>query len=586
MRCNFVSLLTLIVILVWCAPIRADEVDDYIRAQMQKRQVPGLSIAIIQDGKIIKAQGYGVIEKGRKTPVTTSTLFLAGSISKPVAAVGALHLVEQGKLSLDEDVNAKLTSWKVPENEFTRDQKVTLRRILSHTAGLTVHGFIGYAIDAPRPTLLQILDGEKAANTPAIRVETVPGSKWNYSGGGYTIMQQLILDVTGKSFPEYMQEAVLGPLGMTHSTYQQPLPANKVSFTAAGTYEDGSVVKGRWLIYPQMAAAGLWTTPSDLARFAIGVRQAFAGKPGSVLSQETARQMLTVQPPSADGGLGVGLDSKELDSKTLRFSHSGRDDGFDACLLAYASTGQGVVIMMNANENSGIYRRIMRVIAQHYHWPDYPKPLAPKQPVIHVDTKALAACTGYYDYQSAPLSVTVTKGKLIGKIGSGLYDEFLPETNTTFFLPDQGNEVSFDRNAAGDVIGITWNTPDGHTLRLPRIGETARLRKAQPDPNATRTAHVGTFLEAFGAGGTGITAAAYLTPGAQQDLRNGDPSLAGLQSLTYIGEDDVADRDLTRHGGKVARVLIYSFTKAGATHYVLIYMTAQGLFTDLDVVED
>src|SRR5262249_16319368 len=156
-----------------------------------------LSLAIIQDGKIVKAKGYGVTEKGGKTPITTTTLFQAGSISKAVAAMGALHLVEQGKLMLDEDVNSRLTSWKVPENEFTKDKKVTLRGILSHSAGLTVHGFPGYAVDSPFPTLVQILDGEKPANTQAIRVDILPGSRWRYSGGGYTIMQQMILDVAG-----------------------------------------------------------------------------------------------------------------------------------------------------------------------------------------------------------------------------------------------------------------------------------------------------------------------------------------------------------------------------------------------------
>ena len=172
------------------ADSRSDAIDDFIRTQMQRRHIPGLSIAIIQDGKIIRAKGYGVAEQGGEREVTASTLFQAGSISKSVAAVGALRLVEKGKLALDEDVNGKLTTWKVPENAFTREKKVTLRGILSHTAGLTVHGFPGYAVDCPVPTLLQVLEGAKPANTAPIRVDILPGSKWRYSGGGYTVMQQ------------------------------------------------------------------------------------------------------------------------------------------------------------------------------------------------------------------------------------------------------------------------------------------------------------------------------------------------------------------------------------------------------------
>jgi CubicO group peptidase (beta-lactamase class C family) len=197
-----------------------DQVDRYIEEQMKRRGIPGLSLAIIQDGKIVKAKGYGFADRDKKTPVTASTLFQAGSISKSVAALGALYLVEQGKLSLDEDVNHRLKTWKVPENSFTREKKVTLRRLLSHTAGLTVHGFPGYAVDRPIPSLVQILDGSKPANTPAIRVDTVPGTHWRYSGGGYTVMQKLMLDVTGTPFPQYLQKSVLGPLGMTESTFK------------------------------------------------------------------------------------------------------------------------------------------------------------------------------------------------------------------------------------------------------------------------------------------------------------------------------------------------------------------------------
>ena len=345
----------------------SDAVDDVVRAEMQKRRIPGLSLAIIQDGKIVKATGYGVTEKGGDAPVTTSTLFQAGSISKSVAGLGALRLVEQGKLTLDEDVNTRLVTWKVPENEFTREKKVTLRGLLSHTAGLTVHGFPGYDSDGPVPTLVQVLDGAKPANTRPIRVDVLPGSKWRYSGGGYTVMQQMIIDVTGKPFPPFMQEAVLGPLGMEESTFEQPLPAEKAKLTATAHLQDRSLVKGKWHIYPEMAAAGLWTTPSDLSRFAIGVQEALAGRSDKTLSKKMTRQMLTEEKDN--DGLGVFLEGS---GSTLRFGHGGRDEGFDARLIAYAETGQGAAIMINTNDNSQMVSRILEAIAREYHWPEYP----------------------------------------------------------------------------------------------------------------------------------------------------------------------------------------------------------------------
>lgn len=222
---------------------KADSVDDYINTQMPKNHITGLSLAIIDGGTIVRAQGYGFADTAAGTAVTQHTLFQAGSISKSVAAMGALRLVESGKLSLDADVNSALVSWKVPENQFTNEKPVTLRAILSHTAGLSVHGFAGYAVDAPVPTLLQIMNGEKPANTPAIRVNKLPGSIWRYSGGGYMVMQQMVLDVTGTKFPGFMRDNVLTPLGMTDSSYEQPMPPVRESSAVNGYSPDGSLLK-------------------------------------------------------------------------------------------------------------------------------------------------------------------------------------------------------------------------------------------------------------------------------------------------------------------------------------------------------
>src|ERR1700722_13955291 len=246
---------------------------------------PGLSVAVIDNFKIAWAKGYGVTEAGGSKPVTVHTLFQAGSISKPVAATGTLSLVEHGKLSLDENVNQKLKSWQVPDNEFTKDQKVTLRRILSHSAGLTVHGFPGYEVGKPIPTLVQIFNGEPPANTAPIRVEYVPGTKFRYSGGGVTIEQQLVIDVTGKPFPQYMRETVFDKIGMADSTYEQPLPPARAAVAATATNADGVSIPGKWHIYPEMAAAGLWTTATDLAKFGIEIGLSNEGKANHVLSQ-------------------------------------------------------------------------------------------------------------------------------------------------------------------------------------------------------------------------------------------------------------------------------------------------------------
>ncbi|MEP7274190.1 MAG: serine hydrolase [Acidobacteriota bacterium] len=415
--------------------------------RMAHYKVPGLSVAVINDGKIEWARGYGVFEKDGSQPVTADTLFLAGSISKPVAALAALRLVEQGKLSLDEDVNLKLKTWRVPENELTRKQKVTLRRLLSHSAGLTVHGFPGYAADAPVPTLVQIFNGEKPANTGAIRVDIIPGSRWRYSGGGYTVMQQLVMDVTGRSFPEVTRDLVLTPAGMRQSTYENPLPKMRESEAATAHRANGEKVKGRWHTYPEMAAAGLWTTASDLARYAIEVQRALAGQ-SKVLSREMAQQMVTVQMGSS--GLGPAMENPGKTS--ARFGHGGVDEGFEANLIAYCQGGQGAVVMMNANRAMPLASELIRAIAKEYNWPEY---LDAEVVLAKVDPSVYAAYAGQYALGPARNStILVENGRIFLQPAGETKEELFPESETTFFPLIQNIRITFVKDGAGQVTEL------------------------------------------------------------------------------------------------------------------------------------
>jgi CubicO group peptidase (beta-lactamase class C family) len=325
--------------------------------RMDHYKNPGLSIAVINEGRIEWARGYGVKAAGDPEPVTSETLFQAGSISKPVAALVALSLVESGRLELDSDVNATLKSWKVPSNEFNEQSPVTLRGILSHTAGLTVHGFPGYAAGAPVPTVVQVLDGEKPANTAPVRVDTVPGRAWRYSGGGYTVMQLLVQDVTGQAFPDAAKEFVLAKLGMDRSTYEQPLP-ERLRPQAATGHNGGVPIAGRYHTYPEMAAAGLWTTPTDLACVAVEVQRTLRGESNRVLSPVDMERMLT--PGLGGYGLGFTIGGSG-DART--FSHGGVDEGFQAMLVGYSRIGKGAVVMTNGNRGLALIGELLRSVA-------------------------------------------------------------------------------------------------------------------------------------------------------------------------------------------------------------------------------
>lgn len=338
---------------------------------MQLFAIPGLSVAVFDSHELLWAKGFGVRESGRPDPVTLDTLFQAGSISKPVAAMAALRFVEAGRWGLDDDINERLVTWQLPPNELQKDQKVTLRRLLSHNAGTTVHGFPGYAVGTPVPTLVQVLNGEPPANTAAVRVDIVPGSRVRYSGGGTSIVQLMMVDQLKKPFPAIMTEAVLGPLGMTQSTFEQPLPPDRATLTATGTRSSGQSVEGRWHIYPEMAAAGLWTTPRDLAKLAIEVSLAHAGRSSRVLSADMTRQMLT--PQAGDFGLGFAVNRD-----AGWFGHNGADEGFQAYLRAFAGPGRGIVIMANSDNGFAAFEFLAGAIARAYRWPGYEtKPLPP-----------------------------------------------------------------------------------------------------------------------------------------------------------------------------------------------------------------
>jgi CubicO group peptidase (beta-lactamase class C family) len=433
--------------------------------RMEHYKIPGVSIAVINNGRIEWARGFGVKDAGTKEPVAAETLFQAGSISKPVAATAALRMVQDQKLDLDENVNTKLKTWKVPDNEFTEKKRVTLRGLLSHTAGLTVHGFPGYATDVPLPTLIQVLDGAKPANTAAIRVDIEPGSKWRYSGGGYTIMQQLLIDVTGKPFPEILNQTVLSRAGMTHSTYQQPLSASWQSRTATA-HRKGEAIKGRWHIYPEMAAAGLWTTASDLALFAIDIQRSLAGTSNKVLSPSMAKLMVT--PVKNNYGLGLAIEG---DGDSARFGHGGVDEGFEAYLTAYEKGGWGAVVMTNGAGGSALAQEIVRAIAKVYAWPGYP---FVEKDVSQVDPKEYRDYAGQYSFGDDFTATVRQDGNRLMILGpDGLEVEIYPAPGGWFFSTEEGIEFKFVRDPKGQVTGLTARQGD-QTFELKKRGSSAQ----------------------------------------------------------------------------------------------------------------
>ncbi len=412
-----------------------------LAARMAHFGVPGVSVAVINNGQIEWARGYGVADVESGQAVTPETMFQAASISKPVAAIGALRLVESGLLQLDDDVNNLLRSWQVPDSEFSTVEKVTLRRLLNHTAGTTVWGFPGYA-DEPIPSTVGVLEGQ--GNTDPITVWKTPGESWRYSGGGYTVAQLLLEDVTGRPFNEVMEELVLQPVGMNDSRYEHPLSEPFRDQAAHGHDREGNTVGKGWHHYPELAAAGLWTTPSDLARLAIRIQQTFTGR-NRIMNRALVQVMLS--PGENNWGLGPVISEDRL-----RFSHGGSNAGFRCELTAFIEDGRGAVIMTNSDNGDALIAELMVTLATIYDWPGME---AEEKVVVALTGQELDAVAGTYDLGVlGRVTVAVENGKLIAGL-QGQTTELRPTGATTFFIADTGMSVGFDPDTGTiEVAGL------------------------------------------------------------------------------------------------------------------------------------
>lgn len=335
-----------------------------IEERMRHYAVPGASVAVVENCEVVDARGFGLATP-QGAAVHAGTQFQAGSVSKVVTAVGALRMVEDGTLSLDADVSRYLRSWTLPRPEPFHEGPVTLRHLLSHSAGLTVGGFNGYAAGTTLPSLVQVLDGTPPANTDPVRLAAAPGAKWEYSGGGYVLTQLLMQDAGKQPFEALMQELVLRPAGMHRSSYEPSVEPAAALDAAHGTLADGTPIPGGWRLYREQAAAGLWSTPTDLARFGIALARSMRGDEGALLERDTAREMMRRQ--ADDWGLGVELSA---DGMPREFSHTGAPVGYRTLWLMFPDTCQGAAIMTNADEGMTLTLEIARALADAYRWPD------------------------------------------------------------------------------------------------------------------------------------------------------------------------------------------------------------------------
>ncbi len=469
-----------------------------IQERTEHYNVPGVSIAVISGFKVEWAKGYGFADRDSEQPVTTETLFQAASISKPTTGLAVLKCVEDGLISLDADVNTMLESWKLPENEFTDAEKVTVAHLLSHRAGVTVRGFPGYTTSDDLPTLIQILEGLPPANTAAIRVDMTPGTQWRYSGGGYCVLQQLLIDTLDKPFPELMKATVLEPLEMNHSTFEQPLSEALRGNAATACVRDGTLEDGKWHVYPEMAAAGLWTTPEDLAKMVIEVQLSLKGRSNRILSRQMQAKMLT-RVGGDNVGLGFGISTRGTGKY---FEHSGGNFGFASKAIGHFSDGYGAVVMTNGSAGRLLLGEILNSVARAYHWEGTPR----KYRVAEVAPEVLDRYVGnFMMHPDAVISIRRDGDRMLVRHTSQAEEQIFPISEDTLVVKGRNERYTFPSNLAGPAPHVTFDRGGGGSqaarlledyvppFELLHRGDISgavaayrRLRQQEPDTPAIR----------------------------------------------------------------------------------------------------
>ena len=417
---------------------------------MKRHNVPAVSIAFFDKGSILWKKTYGSTHNSNGIEINGQTLFQAASISKPVSALAAMIMIQENSLDMNEDVNLYLDEWKLPNQNYKNLDKASLKNIMSHSGGITVSGFEGYDKESQIPSLTQILNGESPANSKPIIQDTTAGNLWRYSGGGYVILQKIIEDVSGVSFEKYMQNKILSPIKMTSSSFnQENLVANNKNM-AIGHDGIGKPIKGNWKVHPEKAAAGLWTTPSDLALFAISIQKAYTGEKQAIISQNIAKEMLENQ----FGGWGLGMDISNKDG-ILRMLHGGSNSGYRCHLVAEANLGQGVVIMTNGDGGETVIQDLLRSISNHYDWNIY-KPT--EKTLINLTDTEKSKFVGKFSMSENEQVIAEITSSEIGLTVLQTWDgqsyEILPESESLFFRRTDGVPIEFRKNDNGDIIGL------------------------------------------------------------------------------------------------------------------------------------
>jgi CubicO group peptidase (beta-lactamase class C family) len=333
--------------------------------KMSDYNIPGLSISIIEDGKISYSKGLGLLQYGNKKPVDDESIFSVGSISKVGTAVIVLKLVESGKIDLETSVNQYLKSWKLKDLSGKIDSKVTIKHLLSHTAGLNNYGFVDYQPDEKLPSTLQILQGSYPAKNNRVQITSTVGKDYKYSGGGTTILQLLVEEITKMPFDKAADSILFKPLKLNRSTYENPLPKTFGNIAKAHNSKGKPRALPRgYESMPESAASGLWTTSKNIASLMLTIMNSYNSYENTFLKQDLAKKMMSQISPSPHG-LGPELKGQ---GKNKIFLHGGSNDSYKARFVGNLHNKNGYAVCVNGANGNDFIMDIEKLIYRHMNW--------------------------------------------------------------------------------------------------------------------------------------------------------------------------------------------------------------------------
>ena len=411
-------------------------------------KVPGLSFALIDNGKVAWSNGYGNLSSSSDKPVTRNTVFQAASLAKPVTAFAVMRIHDKGKIDINKPINVYLKSYQLAGAQPGAEKLISFENLLNHSSGLSAGGYMGYAQGDAIPTDVQTLLGQVPANTKPVTVELAAGKQVMYSGAGYTVAEVALQDEFGKPFEQLMDTWVLQPLNMQHSSFDMAYPQQADVEIALGHDSTGAVIEGGWRVHPEQAAAGLWSTAENLANFAVELTKGYHGK-SEIISQRSARQMLAPVKPGENlsayfGGQPAMTFVTDGEGERFLFKHSGGNSGYRSFMIMYPETGDGAVFLTNSDAGFSVGFDMIRAASSVYNWPDYKAKAYRKRKVDRIQQRRLL---GDYEFENG-LQVSLLNSEMADGIAitfpnGDIYPLSAVNDQHQYVHQDSGLEVSF-----------------------------------------------------------------------------------------------------------------------------------------------